>query len=147
MAQIETEADVLITNRTDGKLRATLSVLGSLGGIVRRIPCPLSPVAGSELRLLTSPLAKVAVVPPTSDAVPLPMAGSVVPVVVLLSGTGELNVHCVMIVDVAAARCGATNAPATRSASVVSASSRRSAADGRGRDGIIRIVSLLLLLR
>jgi hypothetical protein len=90
-----------------------------------------SPVAGSVLPPLASPLANVAVVPPTREAVPLPIAGSVVPVAVLLSGVGELNVHWVMIVVVAVAGCAIPSMPAKSNASITAAITRRCAATGR----------------
>ena len=49
------------------------------------------PPAGSNV---VSPVANVADVPPMSAAVPLPMDGEVVPVVVFPSGVTLLKFHC-----------------------------------------------------
>ncbi|MDO8842856.1 hypothetical protein [Methylicorpusculum sp.] len=56
----------------------------------------LSLRAGSDEPPLAEPLAKDAATPPTSDALPLPILGTVVPVPVALSGTMELKFHWVM---------------------------------------------------
>jgi hypothetical protein len=131
VAQVETEANVLIPDGADGELDAALAVLSSLrriGGCIPRRVIAGGGVGAAAARIATGECRGCAA---DEGAVPLPIAGSVVPVAVLLSGVGELNVHWVMIVVVAVAGCAIPSMPAKSNASIAAAITRRCAATGR----------------